>query len=646
MTLPHDELDFARTVQRDPVAAGTALAGRYQLEQRIGVGGMGQVWRAFDSELNIPVAVKQIPTLLSGDPRTVAALKREAAIALRLSHPNICRLHTLQTDGELVFLVMELVEGQTLDQYTSAQPEGRLMWEALRPIVVQIADALDYAHGLDPPVLHRDIKPQNVVVSEKGKATLLDFGIAREVHDSITRMTGRDATSGTVPYMSPEQFRGETMQAASDVYSFAAVLYECLAGRPLVSPHGSLMYQILEKPFSPIRDVPDEVNRRLGAALLKDPQRRLKRCADIVGPARPDAPDRAVDPTGVPPWGVEPEAIAAPQDTRGRNAGRQPWNGQPERARKEVERDAVACANWINRGGAVKKFVTDVTSSQLAVWRHGAAMNWPAALWLVGLRLLVRSTPEHRREAFERFQAAAEAGYAPAQYSLGECYHHGLGTGPDTGRAVECFRAAAEQGFAAAEYNLARCCQEGRGVRRDRTEARHWYHRSGHHGYPDAQYALGVMYEEGFSRDEEDPRSPLLIEPNMEQAVAWYHMAAEAGDPRAQHRLACCYRDGRGVAVNPAEAAHWGRLAAEQGYRPARIWLEDQPPSGGPPLVGPRGPGLGRPTVSPTPGARGGGAMWWPIILFGLLGLLVLGWTGLILGGAVGWLVASFGWNR
>ncbi len=642
MTLPRDELDLMQTVRREPVAAGVVLAGRYQLEQRIGTGGMGQVWRAVDRELDLPVAVKLLPTLLGGDPRSIAALKREAAIALRLSHPHICRLHTLQIDGEATFLVMECVDGITLDAFIARQADGRLTWPRLFPLARQLAEALDYAHGLQLPVLHRDIKPQNILIGDSGRATLLDFGIAREIHDSITRMTGREATSGTVPYMSPEQFRGESMDASSDVYSFAAVLYECLAGRPLVSPHGSLSWQILEKPFTPIEDVPEAVNRRLESALAKDPRLRPKRCMDVVEPTTPIGSATGMDvaeqahsgDAGLPGWADATGAIGGAEDE------------QKQQLQRRIERDAAACAEWLTRGGVAQQFVTQATREQLTAWHSGAARRWPAALWLMGLRLASLESGRDRSEAATHFAAAARAGYAPAQYSLGACHAHGDGAPFDAGQAVRWYRAAAEQGFAPAEHELGCCYEHGLGIEPDRREALNWYLRAAQRGYPDAQYALGACYEAQTDRRGPDGQAPsggaqvtdpAAVEQVMQRAARWYRMAAERGDARAQHRLACCYRDGVGVELNPAVAAQWGRMAAQQGYPPARIWVQDGAPK-------PPGPAyLDAPWTAPN--GRGTKTAhrlvsWWPIIFGGGLGFMIGYIPGMVVGVFVGWLVA------
>jgi hypothetical protein len=280
---------------------------------------------------SMPVAVKVLPVVLARNRWAIDALKREAAIALRLTHPHICRLHTLHADGATKFLVMEYLPGKTLDEFLDTRPGRKLTWAELEPIARQLAEALDYAHAVtyaDPAgrqvkgILHRDIKPQNIMVSpdpsagsgqvpsarsgQVGTANLMDFGIAREIHSTMTDVTGRP--SMTPLYASPEQFRGQRMAPAADVYSLAAVLYECLAGRRLVAPDGDIAYQVLEKPFEPLADQPPEINAMLAAGLAKDPAARPATASALLALASPLAPPP------VPPLGESPTSRAAPPD--------------------------------------------------------------------------------------------------------------------------------------------------------------------------------------------------------------------------------------------------------------------------------------------------------------------------------------------
>ena len=188
---------------------------------------------------------------------------------------------------------MEFVEGQTLASLLARQPNKTLPWAQVEAMLEQLADALDYAHRVTYTdssgrtvrgVLHRDIKPQNIMITPEGQAKLMDFGIAREMHNTMTQVTGRQTL--TPLYASPEQFRGERMAGASDVYSLASVLYECVAGHSLVSAHGDLSWQILHRRFEPVVGVAESVNEALARGLAKSPADRPIRPSDLLAIAR------------------------------------------------------------------------------------------------------------------------------------------------------------------------------------------------------------------------------------------------------------------------------------------------------------------------------------------------------------------------
>jgi formylglycine-generating enzyme required for sulfatase activity/predicted Ser/Thr protein kinase len=295
-TSAKDTLDAAKTIDGTQIYEGRLLAARYKVQRRLGSGGMGEVWKAVDTQLDdMPVAIKVLPVVLARNAHSIKALKREAAVALKLTHPNICRLHTFQSDEDVKFLVMEYIDGRTLEELLDHKPDRRMMLAELLPIAQQIAQALDYAHGLTPAVLHRDIKPSNIMVTRAGAAKLLDFGIAREMKDSVTRVTGKE-TSGTLLYMSPEQFQGHTPTPSSDIYSFAATLYECLAGHPPFY-QGSIGHQLLHMEPPTLRDVSADVNAAVQAALAKAPKDRPSSAAVLVERLRnADKPPAAMAP--------------------------------------------------------------------------------------------------------------------------------------------------------------------------------------------------------------------------------------------------------------------------------------------------------------------------------------------------------------
>jgi len=300
----NDTLDGAKTISNDAIRPEKVLAGRYRIIKQLGSGGMGEVYLASDAEMNdMSVAIKVLPPVLARNKRSIEALKREAAVSLRLSHANICRLHSFNSDGEIKFLVMEYIEGQTLEEMLDARDDRKLPLEELLPIVGGIADALDYAHGRDPAILHRDIKPSNIMISEDGAAKLLDFGIARELKDSMTRVTGKE-TAGTLLYMSPEQFSGDAPSPAGDIYALGATIYECLSGQPPFH-RGAIGHQLLNTQPPELPGQPPHVNAALQKALAKLPAARPTSAEALVAvlsqapvrsapsaPSEPDAPGK------------------------------------------------------------------------------------------------------------------------------------------------------------------------------------------------------------------------------------------------------------------------------------------------------------------------------------------------------------------
>ncbi len=275
-----DTMDLAATAGGEAMRVGRVLADRYEVLSRLGAGGMGEVWKARDRELDMIVAVKVLPPILARNPRSIEALRREAALSLRLTHPGICRLYNFHSDGETKFLVMEFIEGRTLEATLDELPDRRMSLDHLLPIARRLGSALSYVHSQKPAILHRDIKPGNIMVMPDGTAKLLDLGIAREMKDAVTRTTGAD-TSGTLLYMSPEQFTGEVPSPASDIYSLSASFYECLAGHPPFH-QGAVSHQLLNMEPSEIPGLAPAANTALLAGLAKKPAQRPQTAEALV----------------------------------------------------------------------------------------------------------------------------------------------------------------------------------------------------------------------------------------------------------------------------------------------------------------------------------------------------------------------------
>jgi serine/threonine protein kinase len=209
--------------------------GRCRLHQKLGAGGCGEVWLAEDLKLNDWVAVKFLPATLRGDAAGLLEMGREVAKARRLSHPNVVRMDNLHysEDEDFPFLTMEYVAGNTLGAFRKTRPDGVMTWEELRPITVQLCDALDCAHT--QKLIHRDLKPDNILLTEDGVVKLMDFGISEVVTMSMSRMTGKIGLSGTPYFMGPQQVEGRTPNPSDDIYSFGSTLYYLLTGRPVFS---------------------------------------------------------------------------------------------------------------------------------------------------------------------------------------------------------------------------------------------------------------------------------------------------------------------------------------------------------------------------------------------------------------------------
>ncbi len=241
---------------------------------------MGSVWLAEDTKLDgREVAIKMLPTVLVGKKGAFKQVKESALMAMELSHPNIVTVRAFEEDeGGTPFLVMDYIEGEGLDDILAER--GALSEEETVRLLGPVAAALDYAHSQG--VVHRDVKPGNVMVRKDGTPFVLDFGIAREIQETMTRVTGK-LPSGTLLYMSPEQLNGRSPNSAQDVYSFAAMAYECLSGRPPFS-RGQIEWQIVNNPPGPL---PEHVGKALWkgvmAGLAKEAELRPGSCAEVLG---------------------------------------------------------------------------------------------------------------------------------------------------------------------------------------------------------------------------------------------------------------------------------------------------------------------------------------------------------------------------
>jgi hypothetical protein len=250
------------------------LGGRYRLLRRIASGGMGSVWEAEDTVLHRKVAVKVLSEALAEEDRFVERFRREARAAAGLSHPNVAGVFDYGEDGDRPFIVMELLDGETLAERLRRQ--GRLPWREAVAIAGQVAAALEAAHRSG--IVHRDVKPGNIMIAPAGDVKVMDFGIAAATWAAPLTATG--TAMGTATYISPEQTAGRRVTPESDVYSLGVVLYEMLTGEPPFTgetPVAVAMAHVRETPV-PLRqrvpDITEHVALVCERALAKDPKQR------------------------------------------------------------------------------------------------------------------------------------------------------------------------------------------------------------------------------------------------------------------------------------------------------------------------------------------------------------------------------------
>ncbi|MDP4511433.1 serine/threonine-protein kinase [Nonomuraea turcica] len=283
------------------VAQGTTLAGRYRLDTRIGAGGMGEVWRGEDIVLARTVAVKVLLPGRMEDPGFVARFQGEARAMATINHAGVVDVYDYGVSGDTVYLVMKFVDGEPLDRLLSRL--GRIPPQAAMELIAQAASALQAVH--DQGIVHRDVKPGNLLVQRDGTLVLTDFGIARS--DLANRLTDAGMVLGTAAYCAPEQAEGAPVTPAVDIYALGVVAYECLVGQRPFDGDSAVtiaLKHIREAPPPLPPDIPQAVRTLVEIALSKDPARRYPTAKAMSEAARAIARGQAPEPVQPPVTGA------------------------------------------------------------------------------------------------------------------------------------------------------------------------------------------------------------------------------------------------------------------------------------------------------------------------------------------------------
>ncbi len=408
---PEMQETIAGSVVAPPDAGEKKLFSRYRTIRELGRGGMGLVLLAQDEVLEVPVALKLIPKALLHDTEGIANLKKEVLRGLALAHPGIVRIHNFEQEGRVAVIVMEYVEGESLAQRKARQPVRCFDVTEVRPWLEQLGAALDYAHH-EARIAHRDLKPGNILITPEGRLKVTDFGLASSLSESLSRLTTR--ISGTPPYMSPQQLRGERPTHLDDIYSLGATIYELLTGMPPFF-RGNVPTQVLSvtpPPMTERRDefevkgqksIPAAWEEMVAACLSKDAAQRPASVADMLRmlDAKPIARTQAALIKMEAPTLETQEIVLRPAP--------QPPAVQPIRPRRTVPRvnlqPVVGAVAALIRG--IFALIQSIVTAIIEVLKP--VLKVAAILLLLGGALVVK----HKWDVAEAKRAAAAAPSAP-----------------------------------------------------------------------------------------------------------------------------------------------------------------------------------------------------------------------------------------
>lgn len=542
------------------------IIGNYRILEKIGSGGMGDVFRGLDVMLEREVAIKSLRPELSQREDLIGRFRGEAVAMGRLSHPNIATVYNFLLHEGQYYLVLEFVRGQPLDRIL--EQRGAMGYIDVLPLLCAVLDGLEHAHRLG--IVHRDIKPANIMITPSGPK-IMDFGIARIL--AQTRQTRSGHMVGTLEYMSPEHIKGLDTDARTDIYSVGIVAYELLTGTlPFRkdTDYEMIEAQVHEAP-RPLRAVlpalPESVEQVVAKALSKEAGARYQSAAAFAEALRAcleetDAGIARVE-TGPGPAGLSATSFDS-------GAG-PPRHGLAAIFSSRLFLSCVIGTAVVLLLGGVGFFVVSFLEDSPSVSRSGKDVAAPA-------------------QTVAQVRQAAEADTPAAQLELGERYDAGNGLLKDPAQAQAWYRKAAEAGQAKAQLLLGKAYLLGRGTPVDLGQAERWLTQAAQARVPGAAEQLGNCYDKLNqydkalawylkSKEEGDRLAPLHIGfayVNMEnyaKAIPWLQQAAESGDIEAKFSLGMIFYNGYGGEKDYGKAFKYFHVAANQNHPESQFML-------------------------------------------------------------------------
>jgi len=573
--------------------------GDYVIQDIKGQGGFGIAYLAQDIHLQNLVIIKEyFPNgLASRDGQTVTVfgtkgqvdyergmqrfLEEGRALA-RFSHPAVVRILKYLQQNNTAYLVMEFIDGEPLDTYL--QRKHSLSPQVTAHLAAELLDGLAVVHQHN--LIHRDIKPGNIMLRPGGKPVLIDFGAAKEALAEKSH-----SVVVTPGYGALEQYSSKAKLApATDLYALGATLYKCLTGQ---TPEEATQ-RAVEDSHIPLGRDPKASQYPPGLIKLID------QCLQIKEKDRPQSAQEAkalLEQSAPHPqaqYSESSQAFKAMENSAEANK-KKAENGrvkqQPDitldRSVEANKEEATAKTNkiriWIGvfasvfvlAGGGYVFLKYNTVQPDVSVMKNedvlfkkylkAAEKGDAEAQFKLGVMYdKGQGVPQDDAEAVKWYRKAAEQGDADAQFKLGFMYINGRGVPQDNAEAVKWFRKVAEQGDAGGQFSLGVMYRAGKGLPQDNAEAVKWFRKAAEQGDADGQFSLGVMYLEGRGVPQDDT-----------EAVKWFRKAAEQGDAYAQFALGDMYEKGRGVPQDDTEAVKWFRKSAEQGDADAQFALGD-----------------------------------------------------------------------